>query len=685
MSPRSSTRDEYERGGPQSIGIDSNAITEDQSLLGDHGNDQVTSRSVGLRLRRRSSVSRHLTALTDLGGVNSIRSFSRSWARAAGFPEVIPQRPSFVFAPDQAPVSTAVDGLDYSRTPVDAATPHQGTSLLRQHIEAARPDEAGSDAGSHHGRPGPSLPRGVVFGQHHHPPGDRDGDQKAVDAEMYGANGYSSSFSSRASIFASGPPLASPPIVGSYGSYRTYGTLSDADRSSMIHAGDLWHQQQTGHGGVPADGDHQPILVKEVEQDGKIILAVEGQSTLPQTIFNSINVLIGVGLLSLPLGIKYAGWIFGMITLFLCAAVTAYTAKLLAKCMDLDPSLITFSDLAYISYGRNARIVTSILFTMELLAACVALIVLFADTLALLFPGVLSVNMWKVICSMILMPLNFFPLRFLSFTSVVGIFSCFSIVLIIVIDGFIKKNTPGSLVEPAVTHLFPTNWLTLPLSFGLLMAPWGGHSVFPNIYRDMRHPYKFGKAVKVTFAFSYSLDAVTAVVGLLMFGDDVLEEITSNILTTSGYPNTLTFLMCVFVSILPLTKIPLNARPIISTLETLAGIHYDALADNQAMVGRSASFRGAMKVAIRVFTILAFLGIAIVFPSFDSIMAFMGSALCFTICVSLPVAFYLKLFSREISTREKLLCYVIMVISTILSAVGTVWAFLPKSVIGVVV
>src|SRR5690606_2116797 len=48
-------------------------------------------------------------------------------------------------------------------------------------------------------------------------------------------------------------------------------------------------------------------------------------------------------------------------------------AKLLGKCMDLDPSLITFSDIAYISYGRKARIATSILFTMELLAANAAL------------------------------------------------------------------------------------------------------------------------------------------------------------------------------------------------------------------------------------------------------------------------------------------------------------------------
>jgi len=136
--------------------------------------------------------------------------------------------------------------------------------------------------------------------------------------------------------------------------------------------------------------------------------------------------LIGVGLLSLPMGMKYAGWVCGMVTLLLCALVTGWTAKLLAKCMDLDPSLITFSDIAYISFGRNARIATSFLFTLELVAASVALIVLFADSLDLLFPGFLSVTGWKMVCAVILIPLNFLPLRLLSFTSVIGIFSCFT-------------------------------------------------------------------------------------------------------------------------------------------------------------------------------------------------------------------------------------------------------------------
>jgi len=73
--------------------------------------------------------------------------------------------------------------------------------------------------------------------------------------------------------------------------------------------------------------------------------------------------------------------------------------------------------------------------------------------------------------------------------------------------------------------------------------------------------------------------------------------------------------------------------------------------------------------------------ISIVFPAFDSIMAFMGSALCFTICVILPLLFYVKMFGKEISRRELILDYCLIAISSVMAIVGTVWAFLPKELI----
>ena len=180
------------------------------------------------------------------------------------------------------------------------------------------------------------------------------------------------------------------------------------------------------------------------------------------------------------------------------------------------------------------------------------------------------------------------------------------------------------------------------------------------------------------------LDTVTAVAGLLMFGDDVKDEITANILTTSGYSRVLTVFLCIFIGIIPLTKIPLNARPIITTVEVLTGMHQQSVAtDAPILVGRSMYFRGIARIAIRIVIIFAFLIIAILFPAFDSIMAFMGSALCFTICVTLPILFHLKLFSHELSHHDKLFQGTILALSLVISIVGTVWSFLPKSLIGV--
>jgi vesicular inhibitory amino acid transporter len=120
-----------------------------------------------------------------------------------------------------------------------------------------------------------------------------------------------------------------------------------------------------------------------------------------------------------------------------------------------------------------------------------------------------------------------------------------------------------------------------------------------------------------------------------MFGDSVRDEITSNILLETSYPRALTALMCLCIGIIPLTKIPLNARPIVSTVEVLLGLHQQTVAEtHHGLMGMGPGLRGALKVATRVGVVLAFLVMAVLFPEFDSIMAFMGSALCFTICVT---------------------------------------------------
>lgn len=254
----------------------------------------------------RSSVSNRLSGLGDVGGVNSIRSFARSWQRAAGFAEVIPQRPSFVLAPDQAPIG-AHDAIHHGSVRDEEASAGSfgassapRVSLLRQHLEESSPgahdiavrDDSPdpSSTGTGPSEAQPLLGGGAGhFRLGRHPSSTasfRERERKALDNELLRTFSIGSSRGTPSSIFAVPPQLATPDIVGSYGSLADYGSVASEDeglgRSSMAQAGEMWRQQQRRGA--------QPILVKEVEQeDGKIVLTVKGQSTLPQTIFNSIK------------------------------------------------------------------------------------------------------------------------------------------------------------------------------------------------------------------------------------------------------------------------------------------------------------------------------------------------------------------------------------------------------------
>ena len=112
-------------------------------------------------------------------------------------------------------------------------------------------------------------------------------------------------------------------------------------------------------------------------------------------------------------------------------------------------------------------------------------------------------------------------------------------------------------------------------------------------------------------------------------------------------------------------------------MEHLAGL------GTQDVTGMSALSRGLTRAAVRVAVVIVITLTAIVCPSFDRVMALMGSAFCFTICVVFPILFYLRLYGKDIGRTEKILDYVLVVVCSILAIIGTVWAFLPRSITGI--
>ncbi|AGO11290.1 AaceriACR030Wp [[Ashbya] aceris (nom. inval.)] len=415
-----------------------------------------------------------------------------------------------------------------------------------------------------------------------------------------------------------------------------------------------------------AGPDVDSIVLKRVEtKAGKVVTVLAGQSTGPQTIFNSVNVLIGIGLLALPLGLRYAGWVLGIPMLLLFAFGTFCSAELLSRCIDADPSMISYGDLGFAAFGSKGRALISVLFTLDLLGCGVSLIILFGDSLNALFPQY-SVTYFKILGFFAVTPQVFLPLSVLSNFSLLGITATLGTVLTIFYCGLTKADAPGSLLDPAPTRMWPASFLEFCLSIGLLSACWGGHAVFPNLKSDMRHPAKFKDCLKTTYAITSLTDIGTATVGFLMFGVAVKDEITRSVMLSDGYPPFVYVLISVLMAIIPLAKTPLNARPIISILDVMLGVRN---AETE-FDGRRLFLARVLKLANRLVTNIMFVVIAILFPEFDKLIAFLGAGLCFMICLILPCLFYLRICKDRVTPGERLACHATIAASIVLSILG---------------
>lgn len=90
------------------------------------------------------------------------------------------------------------------------------------------------------------------------------------------------------------------------------------------------------------------------------------KSTFMQSIFNAMNVLIGVGILAFPLAFRYAGWLLGSLIFAFCALGTNYTAKMLARCIDASPGAMTYGDMGMAAFGEQGRALIGGVFFVEM-------------------------------------------------------------------------------------------------------------------------------------------------------------------------------------------------------------------------------------------------------------------------------------------------------------------------------
>lgn len=114
-----------------------------------------------------------------------------------------------------------------------------------------------------------------------------------------------------------------------------------------------------------------PRRLKQQEQVGvKEEAPPHGHSSFKGAVFNAINVLLGVGVLSSPFALRSSGWLLGAPLFLFFTLVTNHTAKLLGKCLDYQEGMLTYPDIGEAAFGTKGRVVISITFFCELFTAC---------------------------------------------------------------------------------------------------------------------------------------------------------------------------------------------------------------------------------------------------------------------------------------------------------------------------
>ncbi|KFM27547.1 Vacuolar amino acid transporter 1 [Auxenochlorella protothecoides] len=375
-------------------------------------------------------------------------------------------------------------------------------------------------------------------------------------------------------------------------------------------------------------------------------------ATFTQTLFNVINIFVGLGLLSTPYAYRAGGYIAG-VALLLLSSLFCLSGHLIVAAFQYLPvdAPRSFPQLGKHALGIHGRKVVAVVAFLELFGgACMALLVTWQQLLILLDNhGLLALSPVHTAVALSLLwlvpMLSVGGFSRLAILSKLGMLSV-CIVVTVVYSLLVLDPSRDDLPQPPPGHAL-ARW-TLPQAVGIFAVSLSGHSTLPALRAGMAAPSRFPALLTAAFCVMALLYGTVGAMGYWYYGSTTSALITTDISRAGPWTDTaMDKLLACLLLVNCSTKYPALVLVLQARVDLIIGMF-------PSKVATQGQLRPAVLATLRMLLCAASVGLS--YAALDSIacvMSLVGGVASLSCSLLMPTLFYVKLAWAELGAARR--------------------------------
>ena len=415
----------------------------------------------------------------------------------------------------------------------------------------------------------------------------------------------------------------------------------------------------------------QAADINDIISENNITLTENSENlTSTEAIFSFANIVMGVGILSVPYSLIITGSpltsLLSVIIPFAFAAIK--TSLNIGEIMALDVTeMSSFPAIARLAFGNQTALGISVVLYFELWSCLSIFMVSVGDHLTTLYPLLgkeVFITLSTVFFLLLVLIVN--TPKKLSYLSAIGTASIISIVFSLPLFPLFLKTISRTLPPFQQTDAFNVTASSLSTVLGLAANSFSGHAIIPTIYTSLSSsPRKeFPKIVRNTYILVILCCSLVGFSGVYMFGNNLKGQVTIYLALVAGDSYFVKGIDLIMI-ITTFTKFALTYYPLRMGIEEFLRL------SSFSMKSKESNSQKIDLVIPLTITAVAYI-LATAIPSFSTLCSLVGLK-CTTITpLLLPAAAHLKLLWKELSLCSKIIDIGIIVFGVV-GGIGGTW------------